>query len=113
MGLQKNEEDFGQTFASWRIPSGPYLMIPAIGPSTVRDAFGLVFDTAFNPFQYSDAYYSRTVLYLVEEIDGRAAVLALDELMFGDRYIFVREAYLQRREYLIADGEVEDAFGDF
>ncbi len=113
MGLGKNEEDFGQTFAQWGIPSGPYVVVPAIGPSTVRDVFGLVFDSVFNPFQYSDAYYSRTALFLVEEIDARASVLALDELIFGDRYIFLREAYLQRRDYLIADGEIENAFGDF
>ena len=112
-GLEKNEEDFGQTFGHWGIPSGPYVVLPAMGPSSVRDAIGLVFDTAFNPLQYTDWYYSRSVLYVVEEIDARASVLALDELISGDKYIFLREAYLQRREYLVVDGAVEDEFGDF
>jgi len=112
-GLEKNEEDFGQTFGHWGIPSGPYLVVPAMGPSSVRDIFGLVLDTAFNPFQYKDWYYSRTALYLVGEIDARASLLALEELISGDKYIFLREAYLQRREYLVADGEVGNAFGDF
>lgn len=112
-GLEKNEEDFGQTFASWGIPSGPYVVIPAVGPSNVRDAFGMIFDLALNPFQYTDWYYSRTFLYALEEIDGRASVLALDDLIIGDKYIFLREAYNQRRYFLINDGQVEDEFSDF
>jgi len=112
-GLEKNEEDFGQTFGYWGIPSGPYVVLPAMGPRSVRDAFGLVLDTVFNPFQYTEWYFSRTVLYVVDEIDARASVLALDELISGDKYIFLREAYLQRREYLVVDGQVEDEFGDF
>ena len=113
LGLEKNEEDFGQTFGRWGVPSGPYLVIPGLGPSTVRDAFGFVLDSVFNPLQYSDEYASRTVLYVVDQIHNRASVLALDELVFGDKYIFMREAYLQRREYLVADGQIEDEFGGF
>ncbi|MBL4819946.1 MAG: VacJ family lipoprotein [Gammaproteobacteria bacterium] len=113
VGLEKNEEDFGQTFAYWGVPSGPYLVIPTKGPSSVRDAVGFVLDTLFNPLQYSDAYASRSLLYLLREIDYRSSVLALDELMFGDKYIFVREAHIQRREYLVADGLLEDVFADF
>ena len=113
LGLEKNEEDFGQTLGRWNIPPGPYVMLPALGPSSLRDALGLILDTAFNPLQYHEDYSLRTALIIVEEVDGRASVLALDELISGDRYLFLREAYLQRREYLVADGVIEDEFGSF
>jgi len=112
-GMNKNEEDFGQTLGFWNVPAGPYVMLPALGPSSVRDALGLVLDTLFNPIQYRDEYPLRTSLMLIEEIDARASVLALDELISGDKYLFLREAYLQRRDYLVADGMVEDEFGGF
>lgn len=112
LGLAKNEEDFGQTFGYWGIPSGPFITLPTVGPSSVRDAVGLLFDGVLNPFVYSNNY-SRSTTYMVEQIHDRAAVLALDELMFGDRYIFLREAYLQRRAYLVADGVITDEFDDF
>lgn len=112
IGLYKNEEDFGQTFAVWGIPSGPYLIIPTVGPSTVRDALGWALNFAFNPFFYGDSTVS-IPMYALERTSTRAGFLAFDELVFGDAYIFVREAYLQRRDYLINDGVVADEFGDF
>jgi len=112
MGLNKNEEDFGQTFAVWGVPAGPYLIIPTVGSSTVRDAFGWALGLAFNPFFYGDTRAS-IPMYALERTSARAGLLAFDELVFGDEYIFVREAYLQRRDYLIQDGEIEDEFGDF
>jgi phospholipid-binding lipoprotein MlaA len=112
-GLHKNEEDFGQTLGTWGVGSGPYVMLPVFGASNVRDSFGLVLDTLFNPIQYHQEESFRLTLFLVEETDSRAGLLALDELITGDRYLFIREAYLQRREYLLHDGQVEDEFGDF
>ena len=112
-GLYKNEEDFGQTLGSWGIGSGPYVMLPVFGASNVRDSFGLVLDTLFNPIQYHEDESFRLTLFMVNEIDSRSRLLALDELITGDRYLFVREAYMQRREYLVTDGQVEDEFGDF
>lgn len=112
-GLYKNEEDFGQTLGHWGVGSGPYVMLPVFGASNVRDSFGLVLDTLFNPIQYHDDESFRLTLFLVEETDSRSGLLALDELITGDRYLFVREAYVQRRDYLVADGLVEDEFGDF
>lgn len=112
-GLYKNEEDFGQTLGSWGIGSGPYVMLPVFGASNVRDSFGLVLDTLFNPIQYQDEASLRLTLFLVRETDSRSGLLALDELITGDRYLFVREAYVQRREYLVTDGQLEDEFGDF
>lgn len=112
-GLRKNEEDFGQTLGSWGVGSGPYVMLPVFGASNVRDSFGLVLDTLFNPIQYHDEESVRLTMFLVRETDSRSRLLALDELVTGDRYLFVREAYVQRREYLVHDGQVEDEFGDF
>lgn len=113
LGLQKNEEDFGQTLGYWGVSSGPYVVLPVFGSSNVRDSFGLVLDTLFNPIQYQDDSSLRASLLLVQEIDTRASLLALDELVGGDRYLFFREAYAQRREYLLNDGVVEDEFGAF
>jgi phospholipid-binding lipoprotein MlaA len=112
-GLYKNEEDFGQTLGHWGVGAGPYVMLPVFGASNVRDSFGLVLDTLFNPIQYLDEESLRLTLFFVKETDARSGLLALDELITGDRYLFVREAYVQRRDYLVADGQLEDEFGDF
>lgn len=113
MGLEKNEEDFGQTLGVWGVGSGPYVVLPVFGSSNVRDSFGLILDTVFNPIQYHDEASVRLSLFMVEEIDTRASLLSLDELVSGDRYLFFREAYMQRRDYLVADGQIDDEFGDF
>jgi phospholipid-binding lipoprotein MlaA len=113
LGLQKNEEDFGQTLGRWGVASGPYVVLPGFGSSNVRDAFGLVLDTLFNPVQYSNQAELRLTLWVIEEIDTRASLLALDELVSGDKYLFYREAYTQRREYLVHDGQIEDEVGGF
>ena len=67
------------------------------GASNVRDSFGLIVDTLFNPIQYLKEESLRLTLFLVKEADSRSGLLALDELITGDRYLFVREAYVQRR----------------
>ena len=88
-------------------------MLPVFGASNLRDSVGLVLDTLFNPIQYHDDASVRLPLYLLEETDSRSGLLALDELISGDRYLFVREAYMQRRNYLVKDGMIEDEFGAF
>ena len=113
LGLRKNEEDFGQTLGRYGIGTGPYVVLPVFGASNLRDSLGLVLDTLFNPIQYQDQPSLRLTLFLVEEIDSRAGLLALDELVSGNKYLFYREAYIQRREYLLNDGQVEDAFAGF
>jgi phospholipid-binding lipoprotein MlaA len=113
LGLQKNEEDFGQTLGFWGVESGPYVVLPVFGSSNVRDSFGLVLDTLFNPIQYHDEAEVRLTLFVLQETDTRASLLSLDELVSGDRYLFFREAYVQRRHYLVNDGQVEDEFGGF
>lgn len=112
-GLTKHEEDFGQTLGFWGVESGPYVVLPLFGPSNVRDSFGLVLDTLINPIQYQDNSSTRLVLFSVRETDSRASLLALDELIGGNKYLFLREAYIQRRDYLVNDGQIDDGFGGF
>lgn len=110
MGLRKSDEDFGQTLGVWGLGSGPYLVIPFLGPSTVRDAAGRVPDSFLQPYPYMDHVPTRNVTMGVEVIDTRANLLQAERLISGDKYIFIRNAYLQSREFKVKDGEVEDDF---
>jgi phospholipid-binding lipoprotein MlaA len=113
VGLAKNEEDFGQTFGRWGIGAGPYVVLPLFGPSSLRDSFGMVLDTLFNPIQYHNDDSTRHTLTALKELDNRASVLSMENLVSGDEYIFLREAYLQQREYLVNDGAYYDDFEEF
>lgn len=112
LDLEKNTEDFGLTFASWGVSSGPYLVLPFWGPSTVTDAVGMVPAWYVHPSIGIDHRPTRYSMVAVDVIDRRAGLLKAEELIFGDRYTFIRDAYLQRRSYLINDGEVQDDFGE-
>jgi phospholipid-binding lipoprotein MlaA len=112
MGLVDHDEDFSQTLAVWGVPRGPYIVIPALGPSDVRDIFGRVGNTRMDPLRYYYPVAHRNSLYALRLLDMRANLLAADGAVFGDKYIFYRDAYQQRREFLEKDGQVEDAFGD-
>ena len=112
MGLEANDgEDFGQTLAVWGVPEGPYLVIPFVGPSTVRDVPGEVVDWYTNPLTYIDHEPTRYAFKFTDLVQTRAGLLKAETLLKGDRYVLLRDAYLQRREYLIKDGELEDDFG--
>jgi phospholipid-binding lipoprotein MlaA len=112
-GLRAHEEDFGQTFATWGMGSGPYLVLPLLGPSTVRDGTGALLNTYLNPTRYiTDEERVRYALMGLYVIQARANLLNAEQLISGDRYIFMRDAYLQRREYLNKDGQVQDDFLD-
>ena len=113
VGLIKNEEDFGQTFGRWGVGAGPYVVLPFFGPSSARDSVGLVLDTLFNPIQYYQHDGERVTLTVLSFVDDRASVLSMEGLISGDEYLFVREAYLQQREYLVNDGAYNDDFDDF
>ncbi len=110
MGLQRSDEDFGQTLGSWGLGSGPYLVLPLLGPSSPRDALGLAVDSRLAPYPYMDDIPSRNSLRGSELIDTRARLLPAERSITGDRYIFVRNAYLQNREFRVLDGAVEDDF---
>lgn len=110
MGLQRSDEDFGQTMGVWGLSSGPYVVLPLLGPSTVRDAFGKVPDSMLTAPAFIDHVPTRNVVRAVNVVDLRASLLSAERLISGDRYIFIRNAYLQNREFKVRDGQVEDDF---
>ena len=110
MGLRPYRTDFGHTLAIWGFESGPYLMVPFFGPRTVRSGIGTIVDTYTSVPTYIDNVRLRNSLWGLELVDGRARLLQAEELISGDRYIFVRDAYLQQREYFVNDGKVQDTF---
>jgi phospholipid-binding lipoprotein MlaA len=109
-GLARNNEDFGQTLGKWGVHSGPFVELPILGPSDVRDGLGRVADSYTNPRQYIKNNYVKYGLYLPDLMDRRAALLPLDETLkhVYDPYAFIRDAYLQRRAYLVSDGKVTE-----
>lgn len=114
LGVEQQKEDFAQTLAVWGVPSGNYLVLPFFGPSTVRESFGLAVDVYVDPVNIDDVAV-RNSLWALKIVDARAELLKVESLVSGDRYVFMRSAYLQRRAYLIHDGRVDDDFdtGDF
>jgi len=118
-GLLKNSEDFGQTLGSWGIGTGAYLVLPILGPSTVRDGFGLLLDTQTDLVFRIDGVRVHNSLYLTRAIGTRANLLdasSVIETAALDKYAFVRAAWLQRRRNLVYDGnpprEKEEADDD-
>jgi phospholipid-binding lipoprotein MlaA len=109
-GLEKNDEDFGQTLGKWGVKSGPYLMLPILGPSTLRDSIARVPEQYTNPVQYLEDDSTRYIITGIGVIDMRAGLLDLDAQIEKsyDKYAFIRNAWLQRREYQVMDGEIED-----
>jgi phospholipid-binding lipoprotein MlaA len=107
-GLDRNNEDFGQTLGKWGVHPGPFIELPLLGPSDLRDGPARVVDTYLNPRQYIKNDYIKYGLYLPDFIDRRAALLPLDPTIENayDPYVFVRDAYLQRRAFLVSDGEI-------
>lgn len=108
MGIEKNNEDFGQTLGYWGVESGPYLVLPFFGPSTLRDGLGRIPDTFIDPVYHVDDNDTQAALYVTRVIDTRSRLLEAEKLITGDKYTFVRDAYLQKREFDIADGDVEN-----
>lgn len=114
-GLVNTEEDFGQTLGYWGYENSTYLMLPFLGPSTVRDLSGRIVDRAFEPLQYVDDIHEDTTYIAtgINLLDQRADLLGAENLVFGsDRYTFIRSAYYQNRTFLINDGVVDDPFAD-
>lgn len=112
VGLENGDhEDFGQTLAVWGFDRGPYLVLPFLGASTVRDTLGMPVDYVADPlFQVTHTRTRNSILALYY-VNQRSQLMELEKHLSGDHYTFIRDAYLQRREYLIKDGEVEDEFG--
>ncbi|UCB55124.1 MAG: VacJ family lipoprotein [Thiotrichales bacterium] len=113
MELPKRNEDFGQTLAFWGVGSGPYFVLPFLGPSTVRDGLSVPVDwILFDPvFQDKELKVTLSLL-VVRYTDKRAGLLKATNIIdetAPDKYAYIRDAFLQRREYLIHDGEIPDS----
>jgi phospholipid-binding lipoprotein MlaA len=109
-GLRKHNEDFGQTLGVWGVSSGPYLILPILGPSTVRDTVALPLDRKADPWNYKDPVHVRNIGTAVYVVDQRAVLLDASNLLEEaalDRYEFIRDGFLQRRESRVQDGREE------
>lgn len=113
LGIARNDEDFGQTLGVWGLPSGPYLVLPFLGPSSVRDGAGFAADVGSNPATYVLADELNASLTAVYVVNLRANLLEVEDIVQGDRYLFIRDLYLQRREFAVQDGRIDsDPFLD-
>ncbi|MFY0991944.1 VacJ family lipoprotein [Halomonas sp. C05BenzN] len=108
MEITGRDEDFGQTLGTWGVDAGPYLVLPLLGPSTVRDTAGLPLDMYTYPVTYVEDDKVRYGLTALRVVDTRAGLLDQEELIRGDRYSFIRDAWLQRRRFEVSDGELGD-----
>lgn len=117
MGLPKNREDFGQTLGFWGVGEGYYIVLPFLGPSTVRDTFGLVGDFTINPIDWAtDSSTVEWSLWGLNLINRRAGVLQIERAFADaqiDPYAFQRSAYLQQRRNLVHDGRPPQPDFDF
>jgi phospholipid-binding lipoprotein MlaA len=107
VGLEKHDEDFGQTLGYWGIGSGPYLMLPILGPSTVRDGIGLYVDSFPSMITQTRPIHLRNQAIIAKGISNRSNLLEQEKLFdtaIIDRYSFLRDAYLQHRQSLVYDG---------
>jgi len=111
VGIEQKNADFGLTLGRWGIGSGPYLVLPFLGPSTVRDAAGQTLDVFSYPVVYLEGPTEIPVRAL-EIIDGRADLLETEKLITGDRYTFLRNLYVQRRQFLLGGKVAEPSFDD-
>jgi phospholipid-binding lipoprotein MlaA len=104
--LPVHDEDSGQTLGRWGVPAGPYLMLPFLGPATLRDAPARLADDFLQPFRWYNADNERWLSLGINFVDKRSRLLPLDRTLAEtyDPYAFIRQAYLQRRQYLVHDG---------
>ncbi len=113
--LERYGEDFGQTLGYWGVGPGPYLVLPVFGPRNIRDTVGLVVDWKLDPVNYVDPDEWKYGLHVLRAVDKRADLLGASNVLEEaalDEYVFVRDAYLQKRENDINDGNVEMAVGE-
>lgn len=107
MDLPKHDEDLGQTFGYWGINTGPYLVLPFLGSSNIRDAVGLIGDSYVDPLNGVSPDGTRNWMILLEGVDTRAGLLSASKVLEEaalDEYLFTRDAYLQRRQDRVYDG---------
>lgn len=116
MGIEKHDEDFGQTFGRWGIGPGAYVVVPFFGPRTARDTVGLVLDVKADPIANIHDVPSRNGLLVLRVISDRAQLLPADKVIEEaalDKYAYIRDGYLQRRRNLVYDGNPPREKEDF
>ena len=110
VGLERHDEDFGQTLGYWGVGNGPYVFVPFVGPSTVRDLAGYPTSWYLSGNFAIDEADMKLVFTTLDVIETRERLLAAENLIIGDKYEFVKDVYMQSRNDLVLDGEVEDEF---
>ncbi|PCJ49967.1 MAG: ABC transporter [Gammaproteobacteria bacterium] len=118
LGIEENDEDFGQTLGAWGFDSGAYIMLPLLGPTTIRDSLGIPLDGYLSFSRYVDHVPTRNTLYLARIVDLRYRLLPIDGQLEDalDEYTFVKDAFLMHREYQVYDGdppEDEDFYDEY
>ena len=108
MGLEKHEEDFGQTLGVWGFDSGPYIMIPFLGPSNPRDLLSRPISSFLSGTFAMEDNDVKITLIGIDALETRERLLDAETLIIGDKYIFIKDAYVQSREYEINNGSTED-----
>ncbi len=118
LGMEPYREGFGQTLAVWGVPDGPYVVVPILGPRTLRGAVTIPLFFLADPLHYVDDDTLRWSIYAVRAVDLRANLFTAEALIEDsfDRYLTIRESYLQHQQFLIYDGdppEDDDFYDDF
>ena len=113
MGLQRHEEDFGQTLAVWGVGEGPYIMLPFLGPSTLRDTVSRPVSSFLSVSFHMTETDVNIALKSIDALETRERLLDVESLLSGDKYSFVKDAYIQSIMYEVKDGiNVDDSFVD-
>jgi phospholipid-binding lipoprotein MlaA len=111
LNIERHTEDFGQTLGRWGVPAGPYIVLPLLGPSTLRDTVALPVDRQADPVRHVNSVGDRNSLYVLRAVDARSNLLRIGSLIEGaalDKYSFTRDAYLQRRRASIIENTESD-----
>lgn len=110
LNIDRHREDFGQTLGRWGIPAGPYMVLPLLGPSTLRDTIAMPVDRRYDPVSHINAEGVRAATYTLRAVDRRSNLLRVGNVLEEaalDKYSFTRDAYLQRRRAEVMDYESE------
>ena len=115
-GINKEDQDFGLTLGKWGLKSGPFLMLPALGPSTLRDGTGRIADVYGRPQHYMDQNSAYWISNGLNVVNTRAGFSGVENQVQGDQYALLRDLYLQRRQYLVSGDDpssvLDKSFGD-
>jgi phospholipid-binding lipoprotein MlaA len=111
MNIERHREDFGQTLGRWGVPAGPFIMLPLLGPSTLRDTLSLTIDRKGDPVHYVEGASDRNGLYILRAVDKRSNLLRVGDVLEEaalDKYTFIRDSHLQRRRAEITETDPAD-----